>query len=61
MSKFQTGFFMHWAEITEILGRCKNFQMGTPQFFLRGVHQEHEYGNDPIGLLKKNFSDPPNC
>ena len=36
MSKFQTGFFMHWADITEILGGGENFQTGTPIFFLRG-------------------------
>ena len=35
---------MHWAEITEILGRDETFQTGTPQFFARGVQQEHEYG-----------------
>ena len=32
----QMGFFMHWAEIIEILGRFENFQTGTfsiPQIF----------------------------
>ena len=28
MTKFQTGFFMHWAETTEILGRAEKFQTG---------------------------------
>ena len=35
MSKFQTGFSMHWADITEILGGGENFQTGAP-IFLQG-------------------------
>ena len=53
MTKFQTGFFMHWAETTEILGRVEKFQTGTPQFILRGG--DSKYMNTVI------FNSPANC
>ena len=44
MSKFQTGFFMYWAETTEILGRDETFQTGTAHFL-------HEYCKGLQGLI----------
>ena len=55
MGKFQTFFFMHWAETTEILKHDKNFQTGTPDFF-RGGQQVHEYGKLLNSLSKINLS-----
>ena len=52
MSKFQTGFFMNWAEIKEILGRSENFQTGTPVFVRLYGQQVHEYGDGLCKTLK---------
>ena len=48
---------MHWAEITEFLGRDENFQTGTPSLFCDGGQQIHEYGKLPQKLKRLTTTD----
>ena len=54
---FQTGFFMHWAETTEILGRAEKFPTGTPQFILRG--RGYSKYTNTVRTLRIRGSVPP--